>query len=212
VIRFSERGTSTPEPREDQLDGPGDPVEHASPGLKSIVDRLDPESKIRVLDLGPAVSANISFFSQYSSHIRIADAVDDLRAIIPDEDDPGEVHTLVADILPMESSEFDLVMIWDLLSYLQPEVVESLVGRLRLTCRAGARLLLLTHSGPTMPEIPQVFEIHTGDHITYRPTSTVPIPSKELPPAEVERMLDGFRIESSYVLRHGVREFVAVRM
>ena len=33
----------------------------------------------------------------------------------------------------------------------------------------------------------------------------------DLPPAEVEKLLAGFRVEHSFVLRHGVREYVAVR-
>jgi hypothetical protein len=33
----------------------------------------------------------------------------------------------------------------------------------------------------------------------------------ELPPAAVERALKGFQIERTFVLRHGVREYVALK-
>jgi hypothetical protein len=212
VIRFAERGTTAaPRPGETS-DGAEGRVEHASPGMAAIVDCLDPESKIRVLDLGPAVPANISFLSQYSSHIRIADAVADLRAIVPNEDDPSVVPSAVAEVLPAEPGDFDLVLVWDLLSYLSSEVVESLADQLKTACRAGAKVLLLVHSGSTMPAEPQVFEIRSRDQLVYRAASSDSEPARELPPAEVERILDGFRIESSFVLRHGIREFVAVRM
>jgi len=185
VIRFADRGTGPGVRKGDREGSPEGPVEHPSPGLRAIVEALDPESDNRVLDVGPAVPANITFFSRFATHIRIADAVEDLRSIVPDEDDPDAVVAMVEKILPVEPGEFDVVMAWDLLSYLGPEVVVSLVARLQMACRSGAKVLLLIQSGSTMPADPQVFEIRSDDRIAYRPTTSRSVAPRDVPPAEV---------------------------
>jgi hypothetical protein len=211
VIRFADRGGS---PSDVDRGGDGEAVldEHASPGLQSIIESLDPEVSIRVFDLGPAVSANISFLSRYSGHIQIADAVADLTAIVPDEDEPDRTATRVEEVVPVDAGDYDLVLLWDVLSYLDRDVAKTLVARLRSACRPGGRLLLLVHSGSEMPEQPCTYVIRSGDRIANRSSSTSTMAVRELAPAEVERLLEGFRIEASFVLRHGMREFVAVRM
>jgi len=212
VIRLAERGTVPGARHGDREDGPDGPVEHVSPGLKAIADGLNPDLEYRFLDLGPAVPANIDYFSRYASHIRIADAVEDLRSIVPDEENPDLLVDLVGQALPLKPLEFDVVMAWDLLSYLNAEVVEATMDRLQVACRPGGKVLLLIHSGTTMPAAPQVFEIQSNNTINYRLTTSAVTDTRDVPPAEVERLLDGFRVESSFVLRHGIREYVAVRL
>jgi hypothetical protein len=65
--------------------------------------------------------------------------------------------------------------------------------------------------GDEMPAEPQAFQIEAEDRVSYRPAGPEMRAPTPLQPAEVERLLAGFRIESSFILRHGVREFVAVR-
>jgi len=105
-----------------------------------------------------------------------------------------------------------VVMAWDLVSHVEPNVVRSVISRLHAVCRQGAKLFMMTYAGATMPALPQVFEIRTADRLLYRPASSDLVSAGDLPPAEVERLLTGFQVESSFLLRHGVREYAATRM
>jgi len=177
--------------------------EHRSPGLKAALAGLSARVGCRVLDLGPALPANIDFLSGFASHLSIADlSADDGLA-------PGTDlwRRRLADI----AGPFDLVLVWDLLSHLDRQQARDLVGWLKPATRQGGALFLLVHEGPEMPARPQVFEIRSDEQILYRPSGLGAIAAPRIPPAEVARLLSGFRIDASFVLRHGVREYVAVR-
>ena len=211
MIRFKGREDdriATANEPESQLD---DPVVHGSPGLRKILSALASETAARILDLGPAVPSNISTLSDFAGHIRVADAADELCAPIA-EDDDWTATSRAAALLPAETGEFDLVLAWDILNYLRKDVSEAVVDRLRQRCQPGARIFALIHEGPTMPAVPQVFEIREGDRLAYRASTLEQLASPKLTPAEVERRLGGFRIEASFVLQHGIREYVAIRV
>jgi hypothetical protein len=70
----------------------------------------------------------------------------------------------------------------------------------------------MTYEGAARPAAPQVFEIRGGDRLLYRPSSADMVPGSAIAPALVERMLTGFRVDSSFLLRHGVREYVAIKV
>ncbi len=211
MIRFKGREdvrTDTGDDPESQSD---DPVEHGSPGLKKILTALAGETVARILDLGPAIPSNISTLSDFASHIRVCDAANDLCAPIAEDDDWTAISR-AAVLLPVETGDFNLVLAWDILNYLRKDVSAAVVDRLRQRCRPGARIFALIHEGPTMPAKPQTFEIRGNDRLAYRSSTLQQLPSPKLPPAEVERRLEGFRIEASFVLQHGIREYLAIRV
>ncbi len=211
MIRFKGRENAPAITADDPESSSDETVEHGSPGLRKIFATLDPESAVRILDLGPAVPSNISTLSEFASHIRVADAAADLCAPIADDDDWSAISR-AACLLPVETGEFDLVLAWDLFNYLRKDVSDALVDRIRLRCRSGARMFILIHEGSTMPAEPMVFGICGRDRLLYRSLTTKQTPSPKVPPAEVERRLEGFQVEASFVLQHGVREYVAIRV
>ena len=211
MIRFKGRENVPADTGDDPESLSDDPVEHGSPGIKKIFAALGGETAARILDLGPAVPSNIRTLSEFASHIRVADAAGDLCAPIADDDDWSPMSR-AAGLLPVEVGDFDLVLAWDILNYLRKDVSDALVDRFRQRSRSGARIFTLIHEGPTMPAEPQTFEIRGNDRLAYRSSTTHQVPSPRLPPAEVERRLEGFRIEASFVLRHGIREYVAIRV
>ena len=211
MIRFKAREDAriaTANEPESRID---DPVVHGSPGVRKILSALEGETATRILDLGPAVPSNITTLSDFAGHIRVSDAADDLCAPIAEDDDWTAISRAAA-LLPAETGEFDLVLAWDILNYLRKDVSEALVDRLRQRCQPGARIFALIHEGPTMPAVPQVFEIRADDRLAYRCSTQEQLASPKLTPAEVERRLEGFRIEASFVLQHGIREYVAIRV
>ena len=187
-------------------------MEYGSPALAAIAAHLSPDSGCRVLDLGAAVAANIDFYGGFAHHVRVVDAVQELASHVEEEGEEGGFETLIDKIWRGVVGEFDVVMAWDLVSHIDRDMARSVVSRLREVCRRGAKVYMLTYEGAVMPSTPQVFEIRSADRLLYRPASSGMVPAGKLPPADVERLLVGFQVESSFLLRHGVREYVVIRM
>lgn len=239
MIRFRHRDNHPDAARAAEAAELAGAEEHRSPGLQAALAVHAARAGCRVLDLGPAVPANVTFVSAFASHLRIADLMDDdangsssgpsgdpdgVDADVdsaeasevdgsdePDGADPSTRPRDLAERLTDTEEPFDLVLVWDYLSRLDRTQTDQLVGRLRRATRPGSALYLLVHEGSEMPAEPQVFEIREQDRIAYRPAGQGSTPAPKIPPAEVARRLSGFRIDASFVLRHGVREYVAVR-
>ncbi len=180
---------------------------HRSPGLLGALESLRPDRTSSVLDLGPAVSDNVAFLAERTSRLQIVDA---LR--------PGESGDPVsATLRALEKLEgdrgraFDLVLAWDLFDYLPKDRTAALVDLLSRLSRPNARLHLIVSGTDTMPVHPARYRIVDAGNLSYEQTTAEKIGSPKQTPALVEKTLDGFHIEHSFVLRHGVHEFVAAR-
>ena len=123
---------------------------HRKPSQKSLGLRgLLPESEdatLRVLDLGPARSANLEFFSRYGGRLTVADFYNGLRAAraatADDDVDVDRRAKAFAELLPFDkSARFDLILAWDLLNYLTPMEQHLLMASLEPFCLSGTVIL-----------------------------------------------------------------------
>jgi hypothetical protein len=182
---------------------PGGAEELLSPGLRAALAGRSARPGCRILDFGPVLPANLTFLSRFASYIEIAD--------LSDEEGGGAGEQGWRSRLPGVEGPFDLVLAWDLLSYIDRTEARDLVGWLSSVTRPGGALFLMVPEGPEMPARPGVFEIRGNDRIARRPTICDTVAAPRIPPAEVARLLAGFRVDTSFLLRHGVREYVALR-
>lgn len=182
---------------------PGGADEMLSPGLRAALAGPSARPGCRILDFGPLLPANLTFVSRFASHVGIAD--------LSGGDDGGAGARGWRGRLAGIEGPFDLVLAWDFLSHIDRTESRDLVGWLRSVTRPGGALFLMVHEGPEMPARPGVFEICGSDRIARRPTICDTVAAPRIPPAEVARLLAGFRVDASFLLRHGVREYVALR-
>jgi hypothetical protein len=187
----------------------GDPGVHPSPLLGELLERFEPGRGLRVLDLGPASCRNLEHYSVFASVVRFAD----LRAAAipsqaPDPDDRSFGEKLNV-LLPLTDRPFDLVLAWDLLNYLDGDRAPRLVRHLASVAAPGARLHAMIVTAPTLSAEPLSYQIVSPGEVAYGPGCR-PVPAPQLSPAKVERWLEPFRVSRSVILRHGVRELLAV--
>lgn len=194
----------------DATDRDDDPAVHDSPALAEIISAIDPEQPVRVLDLGPALQTNLEYYATIGSGVRIVpllrgDGLDGLRSL---EDDA--FSEMLDQLLPPEDVGFGLILMWDLLNYLIDDQPSLLARHLAKITAPGAKIHLMVITAETMPEEPSRYELLDTGRLTYRPTTDRRATAQDPPPAKVERWLRPFRVERSFLLRHGVREFIAV--
>ena len=208
-------------PRIEPAEGPGANEENVlgpsifsyrSPGLQAVLAAVPSDGSCRVLDLGPAVGDNVTFISSIAEVVQIVDIFGGSSA--GSGDGFAAVDRGLATLRTLDRSRrrsFHLVFTWDVFDYLPEAKAGELLKALSSLCRPAAILHTIVHATETMPDIPNRYRILGGDRLAYEPLTSDRCGAPNLPPASVERLLNGFHIEHSFFLRHGVREYVAIR-
>lgn len=187
------------------------PEIHRSLALPAVFAALSRGQKLNVLDLGAALGSNVQRLAEYGCRLDI----EDLFASKSSAAEGGGLSpAFFADFLSSaEGRQFDLVLAWDLFNYLDRKELADLGRRLRQFCKPGALIFALVSYHKTIPAQPIRFRFvdQDEDQLIYERRTTVERPSPRLAPAELNALLGGFRVDRSFLLRHGIQEYLFIR-
>lgn len=183
---------------------------HHSLALKYVVRRFRALGGSRVLDLGPATGRNVQFLSSFISKLFIADLSNTIcsqagRAGL----DKSKLERILRRDFPAASEEpIDLVLLWDLLNYLDRDQVTTLGRHLAGICSRDSLVFMLISNKPEVPELPGRYLMLDPETLRYenRCKRTRPTPGYKEP--DLERLMPAFEVETSFLLRSGVQEYV----
>jgi methyltransferase family protein len=111
-----------------------------------------------------------------------------------------------------EETRFDAVLIWDLINYLERREVAALARQLARFCRPGAMLFALISILKQIPAEPMRFRILDQEHLAYETRTAAVRPCPRYAPAELNELLRGFRLDRSFLMRHGTQEYLFTRL
>jgi len=185
---------------------------HRSQALKALLDSLRPEVRSTVLDLGPPLSRNIEFLTSLSCRVRIADLHRSLCAESIESRQPEAMGATLERLLPVAPDErFDALLAWDVFDYMRPDQVSSLMARLTPACRDEAPVLVLASTRRQIPAAPLRYRILDRE----RMASEGPLEPRRPGPChgqiDLRRMMPGFSVRHSVLLRSGVQEYLFAR-
>lgn len=182
--------------------------EHAAPGLKSALEHL-PHPGGSVLELGPALGANVFAFQMLGARLRVVDlwrSIDDEEAR---EAIPAIWERKLPRLLPFDDGErFDLVLAWDLPNYLGRERWSALSRRIVERIAPGGALHLFARVSAEMPALPCHYRILEGGLVEEEILTSAVMPAPRLPHAEIEKLHPGLVAPRSHLGKHGVQEYV----
>lgn len=186
------------------------PDETNSPLFHSLVEGLDGERHLQILDLGPASSANIAFFAQYRCRLHIEDclhALAELRAPSEDGDPPLEAQ-LDRALQLSTHHPFDVILVWDLLNYLDRPVIKALAGHLAPAIGRETLVHAYLYPRQTMPERPNRFRITEQGRLVVESTgeATRRCPCYRQP--DLEKLMAGLTVRRSMLLKNGIQEYL----
>jgi len=198
--------------------GSRDPAEGArAPGLhsqalKALLASLPSGSRHCVLDLGPPLAANIQFLSGLSCRVRVADLHRSLSVESIEGQRPEAMDALLERLLPLAPGErFDAVFAWDVFDYMRQDQVSALMARLVPACQPEAPALVLASTGRQIPARPLRYRILDPENLAcegpYEPTR----PGPRYTQPDLRRMMSGFSVRRSVLLRSGIQEYLFVR-
>ena len=186
--------------------------------LPLLVSKLGEERKRAILDLGPALGVNVDFFRPWARRLTIADFFQtllarqeerELAAEAPQES-PEALSSLFCELLPYDPAEtpFDVVLAWDIFNYLSFEQLRALGKRLGAFCCPGSLVFALVSFQRAIPARPRRFTIVEPGSLLYEASTAAMASAPLYEERELARALPDFHVEASYILRHGMKEYL----
>jgi hypothetical protein len=159
-----------------------------------------------LLDLGPVVGQNITFFGE---QLACKIVIEDLHAEIEDHKRRGADDALPAAIerrLAHEPGSIDGIMCWDVFDFLERRTAQALAARLVALLRPGGALYAFF--GATAAELRHYtrYTVEAADTLRLRATPATPAPRNVLVARDIHRMFDGLVVAESVLLKSGTRE------
>jgi hypothetical protein len=188
------------------------PPDLRCPALKELLGSLRPGARHTVLDLGPPLAANLQFLSALSCRVRIADLHRSLSVESVESRRPEAMGALLDRLLPLAPGErFDALLAWDVFDYMRTDQVSALMRRLAPACPPETPALVLASTGRTIPARPLRYRILDPESLLCEgsPEPTRAGPRYTQP--DFRRMMAGFSIRRSVLLRSGLHEYLFVR-
>jgi hypothetical protein len=186
---------------------------YRSLALGALLQQLEVGRPHTILDLGPALSGNLKFWSPYASRICFEDFYrtwEEFGCPVP-TDGAFDDLTLQELFLFDRQDRFDIILAWDLFNYFEPDQTRAIASFLSGYCRAGGLLFALFSSSPTLPSRPIRFRILSTEQVTYENIGSGSRPCPRYQPRDVARMMSGFQVLNSFLLRHGIQEYLFSR-
>ena len=130
-----------------------------SRGLEEFFTQIRDTSGLTILELGRATQKNISFITDLGHRLYSEDFLRSLNEAFDGEDtaeqtNPGRIEYFLKQTLDYPEGHFDGVLVWDVLEYLNPVLLNAVVERLHHIVRPKAYMLAFFHSDDKMEEVP----------------------------------------------------------
>jgi len=189
-----------------------EPDVHRSLALAALFEQIRGR-RVTVLDLGSAVGGNVEFLSQYGCKMFI----EDLYAALSTRKGSGEEDDIAgpeffAEFLSLpEDTRFDVVLAWDLFNYLRRKELAYFGEQLRRYTEPGALAFALMSYHKQIPAQPYRFKIRDEQTLIYDRRTAAERPSPRFVPSEMTGLLKSFRVDRSFLLQHGIQEYLLVR-
>lgn len=161
-----------------------------------------------LLDVGPVVGSNVSFFGE---HLGCKILVLDLFADWDRHVREGKVEAFPAFLherFTQAAGSIDGVLCWDLLDYLDRPAATALASHLSRVLREGGALL--GFFGTAKPEDAHYTKYVIVDEtsLRYRPYAAARGRQGSLPNRDIQRLFGDLRVADSFLLKNNIREIL----
>jgi hypothetical protein len=181
-------------------------------GLNALLQALHEDCTYTILDLGPALGANVEFWSRFARKMHLGDFYASLTAQLGGKMEEGTWDASVLErLLPFTpETRWDIILCWDVLNYLTHDQVSSLLAYLSGFCKPGTLLFAQFWLSPQIPARPITFKIIGSEYLEYLGRESETRPWAFYQPRDINRFMGGFQVANSFLLRHGIQEYLFI--
>jgi SAM-dependent methyltransferase len=193
--------------KEDQNGGDG----HVHPTM--VLDRflagLSGRPQPILLDLGPVVGTNVTFFGE---EVGCKILVEDLSKDIDRHVTEGKLDALPAFFdtrFPQEAETIDGILCWDIVDYLDRPAAERLARQLKRVLRPDGVLLAFFSTADAGSATRPTYTKHVvvdRAHLQYRPYAGSRPKQPPLLNRDIQRLFEPLRITENFLLKMNLRE------
>jgi len=161
-----------------------------------------------LVDLGPVVGTNISFFGdRLACKIHVEDVCAEVEAHAKRGDRSGLRHSLVSR-LTYPPGSIDGVLCWTVFDFLDPKTSQALAARLVEMLASGGALLGSFGTTPEELRHYSRFLVDSDSTLRVRPYPATLTKRAVLTTRDVGRIFEGLAIEESVLLKSNSREML----
>ena len=136
-----------------------DPYTRTSRGLEEFFTYIRDQSGLTILDLGGATQKNVSFITDLGHRLYSEDFLQILNDTFGvtdtvDQSNPGRIEYFLKQTLDYPDAQFDGVLVWDALEYLNPALLSAVVERLHKIVRPKSYMLAFFHADYKLDSVP----------------------------------------------------------
>ena len=196
-----------------------------SNGLKEFLWQLDGIGRGHLLDLGPARQTTITFFIERGFKVYTEDLLATWQYFLVEEEQRAAKLPAGADrseftpearakrflegTMLYADDTFDAVLLWDILDYLDADLMAKLVARLTSLVRDGGVLFAMFHA--RKPTVFHRYRVLDAQNLELIPASCPFQPQRVFQNREISNLFSRFRSSKMFVGRDQLREGLFVK-
>jgi hypothetical protein len=204
--RLATRKTE-PDVQHRQVPSDDDPV-FATKALRKFLSCLTSRESPVLVDLGPVVGSNVSFFGE---QLGCKIFVEDLFADLDRHVRAGTLEALPAFLkkrFPQETGSVDGILCWDLIDYLDRAAAQALAGELTRVLRPDGALLGFFGTAQAREARYTKFIIADEVNLKHRSYEAARGRQAILLNRDIIRLFAGLRVSDSFLLQNNLREIL----
>jgi cyclopropane fatty-acyl-phospholipid synthase-like methyltransferase len=202
---FSRRRKNDP----DAEPGASNAPVHPTKALARFLTLLNARPQPHLLDLGPVVGHNVTFFGeQLGCKIFVEDLSKDIDQHVRDGK-VAELPSFLSKRLPQAEASFDGILCWDVFDYLDKPSAQALARELTRVLRPEGVLLAFFSTSAPQPGAKPGYTRHVVvDQSTLQHRSYSAARGKQQPllNRDIQRMFEPLRITEQFLLKTNMRE------
>lgn len=180
-----------------------------SPLFTSLNEHLRAAGRCTLLDLGPAIGANVDFFGELHCKLQIADCGTGLLELNARTDITADDYDIeLGQLLPLTGNEpCDGILVWDLLNYLDKPLFGALMRHLSPMVSGDTWLHGYINFRREMPALPQQYRLDQEGRVMV--SSAMGARSCPAYPQQTLRtLMPDFSVSRATLLQNGMQEYL----
>jgi len=183
-----------------------------SRGLEQFVGSFRDLSGLAILDLGGANQENVNFITSLGHKFYSEDFLRVFQETFAgdraDQSNPSRIEYFLGQVLDYPDEQFDGVMAWDLLEYMEPALLSAALDRLSRILKPKGYLLAFFHSDERLESVPcysfRIEDIRNLQVCEYGTRA----PSQLFNNRRLEKLFQKFESVKFFLTRERLREVI----
>jgi hypothetical protein len=188
-----------------------------SNGLEQFFTHIAGTPGLTILDLSGASQENIGFITGLGHRLSsesLLQSVDSMFGgpdFLDNQSDAGKVEAFLAEALNFPEDRFDGVLVWDVLEYLAPPLLKTVVDRIYRITKPGSYLLSIFHADERAEMVPVYsYRITDAGNLLLTPRE-MRRPAQLFNNRAVEKLFQSFASVKFFLTRDSLREVIVKR-